>query len=217
MVNRKLKKKTLKKKSKNKTKKKYMNRRDIENLFMVSSFQRGGVDLHGGGPKVLERVAEQIAPNPIPVQVKNTQPEQRPDWLTGALNPKPSSMGLPKFVNKNTTLGSSEQPSAPHPTSTTSSYPLMTHLDSTEQPITQEPSLSSISSEQSIQSEQPARGFTTYIPSIEEAEGPPAGQETDEDTDEDEETDDGQETDCNTLLQELTNILENIIIQFNSL
>ena len=62
MVNRKLKKKTLKKKSKNKTKKKYMNRRDIENLFMMSSFQRGGVDLHGGGPKErLQGLTRQIA------------------------------------------------------------------------------------------------------------------------------------------------------------
>ena len=151
-----------------------MKRRDIENLFMMSSFQRGGVDLHGGGPKVLQGLTRQIAHNPI-VQVKNTQPEQRPDWLTGTRTPKPSSMGLPKFVNKNTTVGSTEQPE---------------------------------------------RRFTSYVPQIEEVERPsghPLRQETDdsEDTDEDEDTD-GEETDCNTLLQELTDLLENIIRQFDS-
>ena len=158
MVNRKLKKKTLKKKSKNKTKKKYMNRRDIENLFMMSSFQRGGVDLHGGGPKErLQGLTRQIAHGPK-FQFNEPQPEQPPDWLTGTRTPKPSSMGLPKFVNKNTTVGSTEQPE---------------------------------------------RRFTSYVPKIEE-------------TDVSQETDNSEETDCNTLLQELTEMLENIINEFNS-
>ena len=98
MVNRKFKKKTLKKKSKNKTKKKYMNRKDIENLFMVSSFQKGGVDLHGGG--VGERQSE----------------HKPPAWLPGGPKPNPSGMKFQGFVKQN--------PSEPHPTSATSSQSL---------------------------------------------------------------------------------------------
>ena len=166
MVNRKFKKKTLKKKSKNKTKKKYMNRRDIENLFMVSSFQKGGVDLHGGG--VNERLKR----------------------LKGQIDPGPTSV--------------------------TSSPPLMIHLDSPEQPGTQEPSLSSTGSEQSTQSESTEQPRTqeSFLSSISLDQ---SSEDTeDEYTDEDEDTE-GEETYCNTVLQELTEMLENIINEFNSL
>ena len=178
MVNRKLKKKTLKKKSKNKTKKKYMNRRDIENLFMVSSFQKGGVDLHGGGlNERLKRLKGQIDPGP---------------------------------------------------TSVTSSPPLMIHLDSPEQPRTQESSSSSISLDQSSESEQP-RTQESFLSSISldqsiESEQPvqQSAPILHEVTDTDDVTGehiifDPENDKCKTLLQELTEMLENIINEFNSL
>ena len=166
MVNRKLKKKTLKKKSKNKTKKKYMNRRDIENLFMVSSFQKGGVDLYGGGLKVLERVTGHIAPNP---------------------------------------------------TSVTSLDPLMIHLQ--EQPRTQETSLSSAGSEPSSESEQ--RGPHPTSATSSQSREPILHQKTDLDYVSDEQINfnpskDNENDKCKTLLQELTDVLEDIIRQFNS-
>lgn len=167
MVNRKLKKKTLKKKSKNKTKKKYMNRRDIENLFMMSSFQKGGVDLHGGGPNErLKRLNRQIAP---------------------------------------------------HPTSVTSLDPLMIHLQ--EQPRTQETSLSSTGSEPSSESEQ--RGPHPTSATSSQSREPILHEVTDTDDVTGEQiifdpSKDIENDKCNTLLQELTDILENIIRQFNS-
>jgi hypothetical protein len=156
MVNRKLKKKTLKKKSKNKTKKKYMNRRDIENLFMMSSFQKGGVDLHGGGLNV----SKEIAPNP---------------------------------------------------TSVTSLDPLMIHL--------QETSLSSTGSEPSSESEQREPHATSATGS--QSREPILHQKTDLDYVPDEHINfnpskDFENDKCKTLLQGLTDMLENIIRQFNS-
>ncbi len=215
MVNRKLKKKTLKKKSKNKTKKKYMNRRDIENLFMVSSFQKGGVDLYGG---VKERPLG-LSLSPTLVQVKNPQSEHKPPaWLPGGPKPNPSGMKYQGFVKQNQ--------SEPHPTSVTSLYPLMTHVE--EQPRTQEPSLSSTGSEQSSGSEQSEPHPTSatssqHLSSIgsEQSREPILHQNTEPDDVTDEQiifdpSKDIENNKCKTLLRELRIILENIINEFNS-
>ena len=152
MVNRKLKKKTLKKKSKNKTKKKYMNRRDIENLFMMSSFQRGGVDLYGGGMGVLKGVAGHIAHNPSEPQVVPPLVDKVEQW---------------KLLKKKAV----EQQKA--------------DVDMGEH-------------------NEPAFGQETGEDErLAQFRVPSQPQQV-------------EETDCNTLLKELTNMLENIIRQFNS-
>jgi len=180
MVNRKLKKKTLKKKSKNKTKKKYMNRRDIENLFMMSSFQRGGVDLYGGGLKVLHQFTE-----PRPEPATHTSPTSSVDPLEEinvASEPQPADVSVPK-------------PEVVPPSE-----------DKLEQ--------WKLLKKQAVEQQKADVGMGEH-------NGPAFGQETGEDERLAQfrvhiQPQQVEETDCNTLLQELTNMLEDIIRQFNS-